>query len=224
MIKVEHIYKIYGEDENRIKALDNVNLLINRGQFVSIMGPSGSGKSTLLNIISGLDKPTSGKVFINGNNIHELKDNKLSEFRRKNIGFVFQSFNLIPTLTIEKNVKLPILFDKGKIDEEYFNELIDMLEIKNRINHMPHEISGGQQQRVAIARALIAKPSIIFADEPTGNLDTKTGKKIIDLFIDITKKFKTTIVLITHNLEIAELADRKLNIVDGILYEDVKCQ
>nr|BDA27604.1 hypothetical protein CPBEC3_07390 [Clostridium perfringens] len=177
MIKVEHIYKIYGEDENRIKALDNVNLLINRGQFVSIMGPSGSGKSTLLNIISGLDKPTSGKVFINGNNIHELKDNKLSEFRRKNIGFVFQSFNLIPTLTIEENVKLPILFDKGKIDEEYFNELIDMLEIKNRINHMPHEISGGQQQRVAIARALIAKPSIILLMNQLEILIPKQAKK-----------------------------------------------
>lgn len=218
-IQVKEISKVYGANENQITALNHASMTIFEGDFISIMGPSGSGKSTLLNIVSGLDEPTSGKVLYGDIDIHNGSDKKLSAFRRQKIGFIFQQFNLLPVLTARENIIMPLLLDKRQADEEYLQELSYFLGIKNRLSHLPHELSGGQQQRVAIARALIAKPDIIFADEPTGNLDSRNGSEVMNMLCDIRDKMNKTLVIITHDSKIAEMADRRFTIIDGELME-----
>lgn len=215
VIKVEKLGKVYGKNGNKVIALDGVNLNVNKGEFVAIIGSSGSGKSTLLHQIGGVDKPTSGKVIIDNKDIYSLNEKNLAIFRRRKIGFVFQSFNLIPVLTVEENIKMPALLDHQKIDEEYFKDLVKTIGIEARLNHLPSELSGGQQQRVAIARALINKPSIILADEPTGNLDSETSKEIMEMLKLSIRKYNQTAIVITHDLYIAEMADRIIKIKDG---------
>ncbi|MFR8601233.1 peptide ABC transporter ATP-binding protein [Clostridioides difficile] len=210
---------MYGSNNNKVIALNNVNLEINSGEFVSVIGPSGSGKSTLLHILSGLDNPTSGQVLLDDKDIYKHTEKELSALRRKSFGFVFQQFNLLPVLTASENISMPVLLDKKQPDKGYLNEISSLLGIADRLNHLPHELSGGQQQRVAIARALIAKPDIIFADEPTGNLDSKSGSEVMNLLIKTSKQFGKTLVVITHDDRIAKLADRKISIIDGVLME-----
>ncbi|AMM55898.1 TPA: ABC transporter ATP-binding protein [Clostridioides difficile] len=219
IIKAKQLSKIYGSNNNKVIALNNVNLEINSGEFVSVIGPSGSGKSTLLHILSGLDNPTSGQVLLDDKDIYKHTEKELSALRRKSFGFVFQQFNLLPVLTASENISMPVLLDKKQPDKEYLNEISSLLGIADRLNHLPHELSGGQQQRVAIARALIAKPDIIFADEPTGNLDSKSGSEVMNLLIKTSKQFGKTLVVITHDDRIAKLADRKISIIDGVLME-----
>ncbi|MCI9399039.1 MAG: ABC transporter ATP-binding protein [Lachnospiraceae bacterium] len=216
-IKVKELSKIYGSGENRIVALDRVNMEIGANDFISIMGPSGSGKSTLLHLLSGLDKPTSGSLTYDGKEIYSYHDKELSAFRRQRIGFVFQQFNLLPVLTARENIIMPLLLDKKKPDESYLTQLTQLLGISGRLTHLPHELSGGQQQRVAIARALIAQPDIIFADEPTGNLDSKSGGEVMEMLQNIWKKLGKTLVIITHDNRVAQMAKRQFTIVDGIL-------
>lgn len=218
-IEAKELSKIYGSGESRVVALDNVNLEIASNDFISIMGPSGSGKSTLLHLLSGLDKPTSGSLTYDGKDIYGLTDKELSAFRRQRIGFIFQQFNLLPVLTAKENIIMPLLLDKKQPDEAYLKQLADLLGIHDRLTHLPHELSGGQQQRVAIARALIAKPDIIFADEPTGNLDSKSGGEVMGMLENIWKKMGKTLVVITHDSRIARMADRQFVIVDGVLSE-----
>lgn len=215
VIKTENLCKVYGKKENKVVALDDINIEVNKGEFLAIIGASGSGKSTLLHQLGGVDNPTSGKVFIEGIDIYGLNETKLAIFRRRKIGFVFQSFNLIPVLSVEENIKLPALLDRKKVDEEYFNDIVKTLKMDDRLNHLPSELSGGQMQRCAIARALINKPAIILADEPTGNLDSETSKEIIEMLKISCKKYNQTIVIITHDLSIAEDADRIIKIKDG---------
>ncbi|MCL6902498.1 ABC transporter ATP-binding protein [Clostridioides difficile] len=219
IIKAKQLSKIYGSNNNKVIALNNVNLEINSGEFVSVIGPSGSGKSTLLHILSGLDNPTSGQVLLDDKDIYKHTEKELSALRRKSFGFVFQQFNLLPVLTASENISMPVLLDKKQPDKGYLNEISSLLGIAYRLNHLPHELSGGQQQRVAIARALIAKPDIIFADEPTGNLDSKSGSEVMNLLIKTSKQFGKTLVVITHDDRIAKLADRKISIIDGVLME-----
>lgn len=219
IIKAKQVSKTYGSNNNKVIALNNVNLEINSGEFVSIIGPSGSGKSTLLHILSGLDNPTSGQVLLDDKDIYKHSEKELSALRRKSFGFVFQQFNLLPVLTASENISMPVLLDKKQPDKNYLNEISSLLGIADRLNHLPHELSGGQQQRVAIARALIAKPDIIFADEPTGNLDSKSGSEVMNLLIKTSKQFGKTLVVITHDDRIAKLADRKISIIDGVLME-----
>ncbi|AXU81730.1 peptide ABC transporter ATP-binding protein [Clostridium sp. HMSC19D02] len=219
IIKVKQLSKIYGSNNNKVIALNNVNLEINSGEFVSVIGPSGSGKSTLLHILSGLDNPTSGQVLLDDKDIYKHTEKELSALRRKSFGFVFQQFNLLPVLTASENISMPVLLDKKQPDKGYLNEISSLLGIADRLNHLPHELSGGQQQRVAIARALISKPDIIFADEPTGNLDSKSGSEVMNLLIKTSKQFGKTLVVITHDDRIAKLADRKISIIDGVLME-----
>lgn len=219
VIKAKQLSKIYGSDNNKVIALNNIDLEINSGEFVSIIGPSGSGKSTLLHILSGLDSPTSGQVLLDGKDMYKYSEKELSTLRRKCFGFVFQQFNLLPVLTASENISMPVLLDKKQPDREYLNEISSLLGISDRLHHLPHELSGGQQQRVAIARALIAKPNVIFADEPTGNLDSKSGSEVMNLLIKTSKQFKKTLVVITHDDRIAKLADRQLSIIDGVLME-----
>ena len=216
-IKVKELSKIYGSGENRIVALDRVNMEIGANDFISIMGPSGSGKSTLLHLLSGLDKPTSGSLTYDGKEIYSYHDKELSAFRLQRIGFVFQQFNLLPVLTARENIIMPLLLDKKKPDESYLTQLTQLLGISGRLTHLPHELSGGQQQRVAIARALIAQPDIIFADEPTGNLDSKSGGEVMEMLQNIWKKLGKTLVIITHDNRVAQMAKRQFTIVDGIL-------
>lgn len=220
-ITVKDVSKIYGTDENKVVALDHAAMSVHGGDFISIMGPSGSGKSTLLHIISGLDTPTSGNVLYDGADIHNGSDKALSAFRRKKMGFIFQQFNLLPVLSARENIMMPLLLDRRQPDEDYLRELAEFLGIGTRLNHLPHELSGGQQQRVAIARALIAKPDIIFADEPTGNLDSKSGGEVMKMLCDIREKMNKTLVIITHDLQIAKRAVRQFTIVDGVLSEAV---
>ena len=215
VIEVKNLSKIYGKKENEVTAIKDINLSVDKGEFVSIIGASGSGKSTLLHQIGGVDRPTSGNVLIEGEDIYKLNDTKLAIFRRTKIGFVFQSFNLIPVLTVEENIKMPALLDNQKIDEEYFNDLIKTLGIEKRLNHLPSELSGGQMQRVAIARALINKPAIILADEPTGNLDSENSKEIMEMLKFSIRKYNQTAIVITHDLSIAENTDRIIKIKDG---------
>lgn len=215
IIKVENLSKVYGKKDNKVIALDNVNIEVEKGEFVAVIGASGSGKSTLLHQLGGVDRPTSGNVVIDGKNIYKLNEEKLAVFRRRNIGFVFQSFNLIPVLSVEENIKMPALLDHQKVDEEYFNDLIKTLGLEKRLNHLPSELSGGQQQRVAIARALINKPSIILADEPTGNLDSENSKEIMEMLKVSIRKYNQTAIVITHDLNIAENTDRIIKIRDG---------
>ena len=215
ILETKGLKKHYGEGESLVKALDNVNLKVEQGEFVSIVGTSGSGKSTLLHMLGGLDYPTEGSVFVDGKDISTLKEEALAIFRRRKIGFVFQSYNLVPVLNVYENVVFPIQLDGNRIDQDYIDRIIKTLGLENKINAFPSQLSGGQQQRVAIARALAAKPAIILADEPTGNLDSSTSQDVLGLLKVTAKKFEQTIVMITHNEEIAQLADRIIRIEDG---------
>lgn len=215
ILKVENLTKSYGKGEAKVDALKNINLSINKGEFVAIVGPSGSGKSTLLHLLGGVDKPTSGKVYINDVDIYNLKEKDLSIFRRRNVGLIYQFYNLIPVLSVKENILLPAELDNRKIDKDYLDDLLKTLGLKERANHLPNELSGGQQQRTSIGRALINRPSIVLADEPTGNLDSKASDEIVELLKMSNKKFNQTIIMITHDLEIAKLADRIIRIEDG---------
>ena len=218
-IEAKDLSKIYGEGENRVTALDRASLTIAPGDFISIMGPSGSGKSTLLHLLSGLDRPTSGRLTYDGRDIYRLTDKELSAFRRRSIGFIFQQFHLLPVLTARENIAMPLLLDKKQPDEPYLQKLAGLLGIGDRLTHLPHELSGGQQQRVAIARALIAGPDVIFADEPTGNLDSRSGGEVMELLKTVGKEMGKALVVITHDSRIAAMGSRRLTIVDGVLSE-----
>ena len=218
-IEAKELTKIYGGGENRVTALDRASLTIAPGDFISIMGPSGSGKSTLLHLLSGLDRPTAGQLTYDGRDIYSLSDRELSAFRRRRIGFIFQQFRLLPVLTARENIIMPLLLDRKQPDETYLNHLAELLGIQDRLTHLPHELSGGQQQRVAIARALIAKPDVIFADEPTGNLDSRSGSEVMELLKTVGKDMGKALVVITHDSRIAAMAERRLSIVDGVLSE-----
>lgn len=215
ILQTDQLKKYYGSRETIVKALDDVNISIENGEFVSVVGTSGSGKSTLLHLLGGLDRPSYGKVLVDGKDIFALKDDELTIFRRRKIGFVFQSYNLIPVLTVYENIVLPIELDGNQVDESYLKEIIEMLGLKEKLQNYPNQLSGGQQQRVAIARALATKPAIILADEPTGNLDTKTSLDVLSLLKISSEKFHQTVVMITHNEEIAQMADRTIRIEDG---------
>lgn len=215
ILKANNLIKIYGKDENMVRALNNVSLSIEEGEFVAIVGTSGSGKSTLLNMLGGLDTLTSGEVYIRGKKINDMNDEEMTIFRRRNIGFIFQNYNLVPILNVYENIVLPIELDGVKIDTEYVDSIIEILGLKDKITNIPNNLSGGQQQRVAIARALATKPAIILADEPTGNLDSKTSMDVMGLIKMTSQKFNQTVVMITHNEEIAQLADRVIRIEDG---------
>ena len=220
ILKVENLTKTYGKGENVIKAVDNVSFSVEKGQFVAIVGASGSGKSTLLHLIGGVDKPTSGKVFVDGKDIYSLDDDALAIFRRRQVGLIYQFYNLIPILNVVENITLPKDLDRSNVDKVKLNELLSMLGLEDRKGHLPNELSGGQQQRVSIGRALINDPAIILADEPTGNLDSKSSDEIIAALKISNKKFKQTIVVITHDLEIAKEADRIITIEDGKVIRD----
>ena len=215
VLKTENLTKIYGKGNTEVVALNKANISVEQGEFVAVIGTSGSGKSTLLHMLGGLDTPTSGKVFVENKEIFSLKNDSLTIFRRRKIGFVFQSFNLVPVLNVYENIIFPIQLDGGNIDKKYINNIIETLGLKEKINAMPNQLSGGQQQRVAIARALATKPAIVLADEPTGNLDTKTSQDVISLLKVTGKKYNQTIVMITHNEAIAQMADRIIRIEDG---------
>jgi len=219
-LRVENLKKYYGEGDNQVRALDDVSFSVDKGQFVAIVGASGSGKSTLLHLIGGLDTPTEGKVFINDIDIYKQNETGLSIFRRRNIGFIFQFFNLMPILDVEENVSLPALLDSEKVDKKYLDEIISMIGLEDRRKHIPAELSGGQQQRVSIARALINKPSIVLADEPTGNLDSKNSKEVIELLKITARKYNQTLIIITHDSKVAEQADRVITISDGKIESD----
>ena len=220
ILRVENLCKVYGNGENRVDALKNINLNVKKGEFIAIIGPSGSGKSTLLHLLGGVDKPTSGKVYVDNTDIYSLNEKKLAVFRRRNLGVIFQFYNLIPVLTAKENILLPAELEGKKIDKEYVEDIIKTLGLKERENYLQNQLSGGQQQRVAIGRALINKPSIILADEPTGNLDSKNSKEIIELLKLTVKKYNTSLILITHDINVAAEADRIVKIEDGILTEN----
>ena len=215
ILQTTELKKYYGAKPNITRALDGVTLSIEKSEFVAIVGTSGSGKSTLLNMIGGLDVPTSGKVIVDGRELSTLKDEQLTIFRRRKIGFIFQNYNLVPVLNVYENIVLPVELDGNKVDKTFMNEVVQMLGLEDKLNNMPNNLSGGQQQRVAIARALVSKPSIVLADEPTGNLDSKTSADVLGLLKTTSQKFHQTIVMITHNNEIAQLADRIIRIEDG---------
>lgn len=220
LIEVKNLNKIYGSGEAEVKALKNINLNIEQGEFVAIVGQSGSGKSTLLHLIGGVDIPSSGEVIIDGKNIYKLKEKELSILRRRKLGFIFQFFNLIPVLTAQENIEMSVLLDNEKIDKKYMNELLRILGLEERKNNYPSQLSGGQQQRVSIGRALANKPSIILADEPTGNLDSKNSKEVLELLKYCAKKYNQTLILITHDINIAKSADRVITIEDGEIISD----
>lgn len=219
-IEAKELSKIYGQGEGQVVALDKASLQIAEGDFISIIGPSGSGKSTLLHLLSGLDRPSAGSLTYDGQEIYQLKDRELAAFRRRRIGFIFQQFNLLPVLTAQENILLPLLLDKKRPDEAWLRQLTGLLGLSERLQHLPHELSGGQQQRVAIARALITQPEVIFADEPTGNLDSKNGSEVLALLRQIHQQLGKTLVIITHDSRIAQQATRRLQIIDGILTEN----
>lgn len=220
LLRVENLSKSYGKGEAKVDALKNINLSIKKGEFIAIVGPSGSGKSTLLHLLGGVDKPTSGNVFINDINIYDLKEKDLAIFRRRNVGLIYQFYNLIPVLTVKENILLPAELDNRKIDKEYLEDLLKTLDLKEREDHLPSELSGGQQQRTSIGRALINRPSIVLADEPTGNLDSKNSKEIVELLKVSVKKYNQTLIMITHDTNIALQADRVITIEDGIIKSD----
>ena len=220
LLRVENLSKSYGKGEAKVDALKNINLSIKKGEFIAIVGPSGSGKSTLLHLLGGVDKPTIGNVFINDINIYDLKEKDLAIFRRRNVGLIYQFYNLIPVLTLKENILLPAELDNRKIDKEYLEDLLKTLDLKERENHLPSELSGGQQQRTSIGRALINRPSIVLADEPTGNLDSKNSKEIVELLKVSVKKYNQTLIMITHDTNIALQADRVITIEDGIIKSD----
>ena len=217
ILEVQNLCKTYGIDEAKVEALINVSFSVDKGEFISIVGESGSGKSTLLNIVGALDLPTSGKVIIDGKDVFSMPEKELTVFRRRNIGFIFQSFNLIPELNVEQNITFPVLLDYQKPDKNYVNELLEVLGLSDRKKHLPNQLSGGQQQRVAIGRALIMRPTLILADEPTGNLDSKNSKEVIALLKSTCRKYKQTVLMITHNENYAGTADRVFRMADGIL-------
>ena len=223
LLEVNSICKTYGEGENAVHALKEVNFSVSKGEFVAVVGESGSGKSTLLNMIGALDTPTSGKVFIDGKEIFTLEDEELTIFRRRNIGFIFQAFNLIPELNVEQNITFPLLLDYKKPDLAYLEEILTVLNLQERRYHLPRQLSGGQQQRVAIGRALITRPMLILADEPTGNLDTQNSNEVIALLKNASKRYEQTIIMITHNRSIASTADRVLQVSDGIITDFGRC-
>ena len=223
LLEVKSISKTYGSGEAAVHALKNVSFSVPKGEYVAIVGESGSGKSTLLNMIGALDNPTSGRVLIDGKDIFSMKEKKLTIFRRRNIGFIFQAFNLIPELTVEQNIIFPVLLDYQKPDKKYLEELLEVLNLKHRRNHLPSQLSGGQQQRVAIGRALITHPALILADEPTGNLDTQNSSEVIALLKNASKRYAQTIIMITHNRSIAQTADRVLQVSDGVLTDLGRC-
>ena len=220
ILRVENLSKIYGKGETAVKALDNVSLTVKEGEFVAIVGPSGSGKSTLLHLIGGVDRPTSGRVLIDNTDIYQLNETQLAIFRRRQIGLVYQFYNLIPVLTVEENITLPLLLDRHEVDRAHFEKIVKILGLEDRLNHLPNQLSGGQQQQVSIARALIANPAIILADEPTGNLDSKNSKEIIELLKMFNKTYNQTLIVITHDERIALQADRVISIEDGNLVKD----
>ncbi len=215
ILKVENLSKIYGKGDAKVVALDNVSFSVEKGEFVAIVGASGSGKSTLLHLIGGVDRPTSGKVYIDGKDIYSFDDDKLAIFRRRQVGLIYQFYNLIPILTVEENIALPMNLDNRKVDKKQMDTLIELLGLENRRTHLPNELSGGQQQRTSIGRALITNPAIILADEPTGNLDSKSSDEIVELLRKSNRDYKQTIIMITHNMEIAKCADRIIEIEDG---------
>ena len=223
LLEVQSISKTYGSGEAAVHALKNVSFSVPKGEYVAIVGESGSGKSTLLNMIGALDNPTSGKVLIEGKDIFAMKESKRTIFRRRNIVFIFQAFNLIPELTVEQNIIFPILLDYQKPNQKYLEELLEVLNLKERRNHLPGQLSGGQQQRVAIGRALITRPSLILADEPTGNLDSQNSSEVIALLKNASKRYAQTIIMITHNRSIAQSADRVLQVSDGVLTDMGRC-
>lgn len=221
ILRVENLTKVYGSGTTKVIALDDVSFSVEKGEFVAIVGASGSGKSTLLHLIGGVDRPTSGKVFIDGKNIYNYDDDKLAIFRRRQVGLIYQFYNLIPILNVVENITLPLDLDNRKPDSGYLNQLIKLLGLENRKNHLPNELSGGQQQRTSIGRALITNPTIILADEPTGNLDSKSSDGIIELLKKSNREYKQTIIMITHNMEIAKCADRIIKIEDGRIVKEM---
>lgn len=219
LIKVSQVSKIYGNHENGVKALDNISFTVNKGEFIAITGPSGSGKSTLLHILGGIDRPTEGDIWIEGVSLKAMNEKKLSIFRRRQVGLIYQFYNLIPTLDVEENILLPLMLDRQPKDERYLNELIQTLGLENRRHHLPSQLSGGQQQRVSIGRALMNRPTVILADEPTGNLDRKNSAEIVSLLKEANKKYQQTVIMITHDEQLALQCDRILYLEDGSLKE-----
>ncbi len=220
ILKIENLSKVYGEGENQVKALDNVSFSVPKGQFVAIIGPSGSGKSTLLHILGGVDRPTSGKVYLDGQDVYAQNEDQLAIFRRRQVGLIYQFYNLIPVLNVTENITLPVLMDGKKVDKAYLDELVGLLSLKGREKHLPNELSGGQQQRVSIGRALINNPAVMLADEPTGNLDSKNSHEILELLKLSNKKYGQTLIVITHDSNIALQADRIITINDGKIASD----
>lgn len=220
ILQIENLSKVYGKGETAVKALDNVSFSVKKGEFVAIIGPSGSGKSTLLHLLGGVDRPSSGKVLIDNTDIYELNETQLAIFRRRQIGLIYQFYNLIPILTVEENITLPMLLDEHKVDPKQLADVVKMLGLENRLNHLPNQLSGGQQQRVSIGRALISHPAIMLADEPTGNLDSKNSSEIIELLKMFNKTYQQTLLVITHDERIALQADRVISIEDGRIAKD----
>ena len=222
ILRVENLCKNYGKGETLVKALDNVSFTAEKGEFIAIVGSSGSGKSTLLHILGGVDRPTSGKVYVDGDDVYKLNENNLAIFRRRQVGLIYQFYNLIPILNVKENITLPILLDNKKPDEKYLDELIETLGLTNRVSHLPNELSGGQQQRVSIGRALMNRPALLLADEPTGNLDSKASREIVELLKLSNQKYKQTIIMITHDHNLALNADRIITLEDGKIISDEK--
>lgn len=222
ILKVEHLTKTYGTGKTQVKALDDVSFTVDKGEFITIVGASGSGKSTLLHLIGAVDKPTSGKVYVEGEDIFQLNETNLAIFRRRQVGLIYQFYNLIPILNVKENMTLPVLLDGKKVEEDYLNELIEILGLQKRVNHLPNELSGGEQQRVSIGRALMNHPAVLLADEPTGNLDSKASAEIMKLLRLSNQKYKQTIIMITHDYDLALTADRIIEIKDGHIVKDEK--
>ncbi|WP_019119617.1 ABC transporter ATP-binding protein [Brevibacillus massiliensis] len=220
ILRIEHLSKLYGKGETAVRALDDVSFSVKKGEFVAIIGPSGSGKSTLLHLLGGVDRPTNGKVLVDNTDIYSLDETQLAIFRRRQIGLIYQFYNLIPVLTVEENITLPLLLDEQKVDKNHFDEIVKKLHLENRLHHLPNQLSGGQQQRVSIGRALINNPAIMLADEPTGNLDSKNSSEIIDLLKVFNKTYHQTLIVITHDERIALQADRIIAIEDGRIAKD----
>lgn len=220
ILRIEHLSKVYGKGETAVKALNNVSLTINRGEFVAIVGPSGSGKSTLMHLMGGVDRPTSGKVFVDGTDIYALDETQLAIFRRRQIGLIYQFYNLLPVLTVEENITLPLLLDGHQVDQKQFHHIVETLRLTDRLDHLPNQLSGGQQQRVSIGRALINRPALMLADEPTGNLDSETGAEIVNFLKMFNQSYQQTLIMITHDERIALQADRIITIMDGRVLKD----